>query len=349
MFHTDVGVVDLFCGVGGLAHGLYRSGLNILCGIDADETCRFPFEENNKSRFFQMDLTNPDFEMINEQFRDVKIKVLVGCAPCQPFSTYSYKSNNQKWNLLYNFLEVIKYVNPDIVSMENVPRIIKFNESQLYADFKSGLIEMGYNLSENVVFCPDYGIPQKRTRFVMLASKLGDISLIPKTHRPSDYVTVREAISHLPAIKAGVSNVHDFIHRSPKLSDLNLKRIQNTAEGGGWKDWTEELKLNCHLKDSGKGYRGVYGRMRWDEPAPTMTTFCCGYGNGRFGHPEQDRAISLREAALIQTFPESYVFFRNPESFNFKKGMTYVGNAVPVRLAEVIGLSIIKHLEKWSA
>ena len=125
---------------------------------------------------------------------------------------------------------------------------------------------------------------------------------------------------------------------------LNLLRIQNTPYGGSWKDWPEELVLDCHRKESGKSFGSVYGRMRWEEPSPTITTECTGIGNGRFGHPEQDRAISVREAALLQTFPMTYRFFENESEVSLKNASRYIGNAVPPRLGEVIADSIKEHI-----
>src|SRR5205823_1223409 len=150
---------------------------------------------------------------------------------------------------------------------------------------------------------PDYGIPQLRTRLVLLASLHGPIKLLRPTHPRSRWRTVRDIIHELPPLAAGKISDDDALHQTRGLSPLNLRRIMNTPAGGDWRDWADDLLLECHKKDSGKTFRSVYGRMSWDEPAPTITTQCIGIGNGRFGHPEQDRAISLREAALLQTFP----------------------------------------------
>ena len=136
-----------------------------------------------------------------------------------------------------------------------------------------------------------------------------------------------------------------MLHKASKLSPINLKRIRQSKPGGSWKDWDKDLLLECHQKDSGKSYVSVYGRMEWDKPSPTMTTQCNGIGNGRFGHPEQDRAISLREAALLQTFPKSYKFFDENNPLTTRQLSTHIGNAVPVKLGKVIGKSIKKHIE----
>jgi len=154
----------------------------------------------------------------------------------------------------------------------------------------------------------DYGVPQRRKRLVLFGSKHSKIEMIPKTIEDNNYVTVKDAIGHLPPVEDGIFYPKDALHKARKLTPLNKKRIQATREGGSWSDWDESLKLECHKKESGKNFRSVYGRMKWNDVAPTMTTYCTGLGNGRFGHPSQDRAITLREAALFQSFPEENKF-----------------------------------------
>ena len=206
---------------------------------------------------------------------------------------------------------------------------------------------LGYFVHYEVVNCPDYGIPQKRKRLVLLASKFGEIRLIPKTHDKETYKTVKDAIGNLPKINDGETCKIDRMHFARKLTSLNKLRIQNTPYGGSWLDWTDDIKLKCHKKQSGKSYTSVYGRMKWDEPSPTITTHCIGLGNGRFGHPEQDRAISLREASLLQTFPLDYRFFNDNDSYSSVLIARQIGNAVPVKLGEVVAKSIKEHLKRF--
>jgi len=231
--------------------------------------------------------------------------------------------------------------------MENVPAIQKFKLKNVLQDFIEVLKKEGYIVSEKVVYCPDYGIPQTRKRFVLLASKLGEIKLISPTHTKENYVTVRDTIGNLPPIEAGEISLTDPLHRSRVLSTLNMKRMLATPYGGGWKDWPEELLLECHKKKEGKTYGSVYGRMEWDKPAPTMTTLCTGIGNGRFGHPVQNRAISVREAALFQTFPLQYKFFPDEASVSITKVSRYIGNAVPPKLGKIIAQSIVENLKNY--
>lgn len=245
---------------------------------------------------------------------------------------------------MYEFGRIVEEVLPDIVTMENVPSIAAFRLKNVLPDFVSTLVTHGYKVSYKVVCCPDYGVPQTRKRLVLLASRFGEIKLIPPTHKPESYVTVRDTIGNLPPLKAGESDSKDPLHRCGSLTAINQRRIEATPYGGSWKDWPEELILECHKKKSGKSFGSVYGRMKWDEPSPTITTQCTGLGNGRFGHPEQNRAISVREAALLQTFPLTYRFFSDEEKISLTKASRYIGNAVPPRLGEIIAESIKQHI-----
>lgn len=337
-----VKVIDLFCGAGGLTHGLQLAGLDVVAGIDLEGECRFPYEKNNKSKFIEQDITTVTKDELLELYGDASIKVLAGCAPCQPFSKYTQgkdKAQDKKWPLLYEFERLIREVSPEIVTMENVPDVTKH---KVYDDFYSSLVSLGYQVWASRVDCVEFGIPQNRSRHVLLASKLGSIELVKR----DDIVfkTVKDTIGTLPPLESGGADPHDVLHRASKLSPINKQRIMHSVPGGTWKDWPEELVAACHLKSSGKGYASVYGRMSWDKPSPTITTLCYGFGNGRFGHPEQHRAISLREAALLQTFPMDYSFVKDEKDFVMRNIGRMIGNAVPVELGRIIGLSIQSHL-----
>ena len=230
---------------------------------------------------------------------------------------------------------------PDVVSMENVPEL---QRHEVYTDFRKKLITLGYTVSSSEVYCPNYGVPQQRTRLVLFASLHGEISMVAKTHSAADYLTVRSAIGTLPPLDAGGLSSVNPLHRTSSLSPINLLRIRHSRPGGTWRDWPHSLVANCHRKKTGKTYPGVYGRMEWDRPAPTVTTQFYGFGNGRFGHPAQDRGLSLREGALLQSFPPSYAFGKCTDDYHFKTIGRLIGNAVPVRLGEVIGNTITAHL-----
>lgn len=343
-------VVDLFCGIGGLSYGLKTAGFNILAGFDLDYTCQYAYEANTEGKFIYKDIKAVTPAEITGLFSQDAIRVLAGCAPCQPFSSYAYKNKEKdknKYDLLYEFGRLVEGICPDIVTMENVPSIGSFKLKPVLSDFIELLESLKYKVKIKVVYCPDYGVPQTRKRLVLLASRFGDIDLIAPTHKKDEYITVRDTISELEPLHAGEKSKLDPLHRSRALSPLNLMRIKSTPEGGSWKNWDDSLQLDCHKKDSGKSFGSVYGRMLWDQPAPTMTTQCTGLGNGRFGHPEQDRAITVREAALLQTFPKEYVFFKNEEEISLSTASRYIGNAVPPRLGEIIAISIIQHLNKY--
>lgn len=343
MDHIDA--VDLFCGAGGLTAGLRKAGISVRAGYDIDGNCEYAYRKNNDAEFIKESVETVKVEDVSAWYRTGKVKLLAGCAPCQPFSSYNQgrdTSTDRKWPLLYSFEKLIKGIQPELVTMENVPDVTKH---KVYHDFVQGLEDEDYHIWAGTIQCVEYGLPQQRRRHVLLASKLGPISMIPKTH--DKHVAVEDAIGHLPKLAAGECDPSDPLHRAASLNPVNLKRIAASKPGGTWKDWPESLRAACHRKASGKTYPSVYGRMRNDTPSPTMTTLCFGYGNGRFGHydTQQARAISLREAAILQSFPDDYEFMP-PEQITFKAVGRMIGNAVPVRLGEIIGLSIQNHLAK---
>lgn len=342
-------VVDLFCGIGGLSYGLKTVGFHILAGYDLDWTCQYAYETNTGGKFNYRDVNTITGEEINKLYSKRKntIRVLAGCAPCQPFSSYAFKNKQKdpnKYDLLYQFGRLVEEVRPDIVTMENVTQILNFKAKPVLQDFIDKLKSLGYSVDARPVYCPDYGIPQTRKRLVLLASKLGDIKLIPPTHDKAHYITLREIIGNLPPLADGETSPNDPLHRAKSLTPINKQRIKATPYGGSWRDWPDELKLQCHKTKRGASFGSVYGRMVWEKPAPTMTTQCTGLGNGRFGHPEQNRAITAREAALIQTFPMNYKFFEDEKNVSIVKASRYIGNAVPPRLGEVIAVSIKQHI-----
>ena len=343
--HGDqVAVVDLFCGIGGLSHGFYKEGFKVAAGIDSDPSCEYAFETNNEARFVNKPIEDITPNELSKLFGDVRTKVLIGCAPCQPFSPYNRtKTKTNKWKLLRDFSRLIAGVKPDIVSMENVPHLRNY---QVFEEFVSVLEGLGYFVSVHFVFCPDYGIPQRRRRMVLIASKYGDVPLIARTHLPSEYRTVYDAIGRLRPLESGGKDPKDPMHRCRKLSPLNLKRVRSTPEGKAWQTWNYSLRPKCLRKKKNRSFRAVYGRMKWDGLGSTVTTEFCNLGTGRFGHPDQDRTISLREAAILQTFPKYYKFAENPSKIWLAEQSRHIGNAVPVRLGRAIAKSIEAHLKE---
>lgn len=333
-------VVDLFCGVGALSHAFVLEGFDVRGGIDVDSSCRYAYEHNNRAQFIEKGVEDLTARAVGGLFADDQPKILVGCAPCQPFSTYSRNTADTKWRLLKEFGRLIRDIRPDIVSMENVARLVTFRNGSVFDEFLDILEACDYTVWEDVVDCSAYGVPQTRRRLVVLASRIGPIELVPPTRKPNNPVTVRETISDLPPVTAGGQDSDDPLHRASRLSTTNLARIRVAKPGQSWKDWDPALVAECHRRHSGRWYGGVYGRMSWDAPAPTITTQCNGFGNGRFGHPEQDRAMSLREAALLQTFPRSYEFYPPGEKVMIAAAARWIGNAVPVSLGRAVARSV---------
>lgn len=346
-----VHAVDLFCGAGGLTYGLESAGVFVKLGVDIDPTCAHAIEMNSKAKFLQADVANLDASIISSAFSGGEFTLLAGCAPCQPFSTYSRsakrkhgvdagESRNDDWRLVVHFGNIIRQTQPDVVTMENVPPLA---QQDVFKEFLAGLD--GYWVDWKVLECHSIGLPQTRKRLVLLASKLGPIT-IPEISRPQK--TVKATIGKLPPIFAGESDPNDRLHRSSRLSPKNMERIRSSRPGGTWRDWPIDLRSSCHTKESGATYPSVYGRMEWGEPAPTITTQCFGYGNGRFGHPEQDRAISLREAAMLQGFPRGYSFIPDNEPVSFSRVGRLIGNAVPVTLGKVLGEIVLEHVAEYA-
>ena len=324
--------------------------MDISFALDHDADARASFQANFPDAHFEFaDICDVNIQSVQHRVERERPNAVLfsGCAPCQPFTKQNTQrprlDEDERVPLLAHFASLVESCQPDLVFVENVPGLQKLGrDSQIFGGFLGRLELAGYKLDYRPVKLAKYGIPQSRRRLVLVASRHGPIRLPPETHGPGTpnekYDTVRNWISHLPPIQAGEEHDEISNHRAAGLSARNMERVKSTPEGGGHGDWPEELKLDCHKDFS--GYSDVYGRMSWDAPASGLTTRCISYSNGRFGHPDQDRAISIREAACLQTFPEDFVF---------KGGMgsmaKQIGNAVPVRLAELIGQTFIEHLK----
>ena len=336
--------MDLFCGAGGLTRGLEKAGIYVSLGIDIDPTCRYPYTVNNNAKFLLKSVHDVIGSDLCDGSDKKALKLLAGCAPCQTFSSYNQKadSSDKRWWLLLEFTRLIEELSPELVTMENVPGLKNQN---VFREFVKELQQKEYHVTYDVINCAEYGLPQNRNRLVLLASKLGPISLLPPDNFSFKRKTVWDTISKLPPLKAGEIDPKDSMHQCSALTAINYKRMLQSKPGGTWRDWPKGLIAKCHRKESGKTYPSVYGRMSWDKPSPTITTQFFGFGNGRFGHPQQDRAISLREGAMLQSFPKNYKFVPTSTSINKKALGRLIGNAVPVKLGLIIGKSILKHVE----
>jgi len=338
MAAPSVSAVDLFCGAGGLAHGLKQAGVQVRAGYDLDELCRHPYEHNNGGTFVATDVARVTSTDLLPHF-DSAFSLLAGCAPCQPFSLMNSKRlrpTDERWPLLGEFARLTNSSRPDFVTMENVPGL---QSTTIFQSFIEVLQKRGYDVKHDVFDCSRLGVPQRRHRLVLVASRRGPARL--PTKKPGPAPSVRGSIAPLRQVAAGIADEKDPLHRSPKLSATNLKRIQHSKPGGTWLDWPSDLRLDCHKKASGASYSESYGRMSWDKPAPTITTKFYNLGSGRFGHPEQDRALTLREGAMLQTFPATYEFFAEGAEVNLADVGRLIGNAVPVSLGRAVGEAVL--------
>jgi len=346
--------IDFFCGGGGMTRGLLDAGIQVLAGIDSNPGCRETYEKNNHNTYLECDICELTPKQLIDKFSQLNNPnevMLVGCAPCQPFSLLRREKFDEKGNaiphksvnLLTEFGRFVKTIKPAHVLVENVPGL-KGKGSEVLDEFKNMLDKEGYQWDEKVLYAKDYGVPQNRRRYVLIASRLFKPAIPKPTHgnKPNllPYRTVRQAIAKYPAIAAGETYKTIPNHHCANLSVLLLQRIRATPHDGGSRtDWPENLVLKCHK--TFKGHTDVYGRMKWDEPSPTLTVKCFSLSNGRFGHPEQDRAISLREAAALQTFSDDYVFYGSVQEIGKQ-----IGNAVPVLLARVMGNYVLEEHNK---
>jgi len=334
--------IDLFCGAGGLTYGLQKSGISIVAGIDIDPACKFPFVFNNNSQYIERDIRKLRGDDLSKLYPPDSIRLLAGCAPCQPFSPFrrgTYNSNDRKWSLLREFSRLVKELRPELVTMENVPGLAS---RQMFLDFVRTLQKLGYHVDWRSVYCPPLGIPQHRRRLVLLASLIGPVKVPSGSLPPEKYRTVRHTIAFLPKLAAGETDRDDRLHKARAVIPRNLQRLQSSLPGGTWHDWDEDLRADCHKKKKGSTFQSVYSRMVWDEPSPTITTQAYNFGTGRFGHPKQDRSITLREAALLQTFPRQYRFVEPREEISFARVGRLIGNAVPPKLAFFIGKELLR-------
>ena len=330
----DMRAVDVFCGIGGLTRGLLAAGIEVVAGLDVDPSCRYAYETNNPDTvFLEADICDTSFSQLESYYGKSAVKALVGCAPCQPYSAHTRRaSSTDDCALVGEFGRLIQEGLPELVFMENVPGLAKHESFQ---NLIGTLQHLGYHLDFSVLNFFYYSVPQLRRRLVLFASLCEPITL----PEPSESTTtVADFIRDLDPILAGETSPNDPAHTTLPLSRTNLARIRQSKPGGTWKDWDEELVNPCHIRAH---YPAPYGRMQWNEPAPTITTQFCYFSTGRFGHPTQDRALSVREAALLQTFPADYRLVDPDCQQPIHKLARHVGNAVPVKIGELVGRSLV--------
>lgn len=342
-------VADFFCGCGGTSAGLRAAGMNIAFGLDFDPEAAGTYRRNfPEAEFIEREIAkvSPDevAAAIGERSGPM---LLCACAPCQPYSGFGRApKRDPRRTLLLRLLPFIESLKPELVLIENVPGLhAQSAPSGTFARFCKALRTAGFHVSSGVVDCREYGVPQRRRRLIVMASRLGPIELPAPTHgRAPDLApvsTVWEWIGDLPPIAAGEQHPSVPNHLASALTKINLTRMAATPPGGSRADWPANLRLSCHADHD--GHEDVYGRMHADAPAPVLTTKCTSISNGRFGHPYQDRPISVREAACIQTFARDFIF-----EGGIKSATRQIGNAVPVLLAQTIGEAFVRHLREHS-
>lgn len=334
---------DFYCGAGGLTRGLLDAGIEVVAGFDCNDRRRSTYERNNSDARFvcsEVQAVGGEELAIRPRSTSHDDLLFVACPPCQPFSSQR-KGRETRFDarLLGHFGQLVEEFLPSYVLIENVPGIARVQGFSTFRRFIKMLNCSGYRYVFNVLNAKRYGVAQNRRRLVLLAARNRNPSLPQPSHdgRFRAFETVRQAISRFPPISAGERHPGIPNHVAASISDVNLERLRLTPlDGGDRRSWPNRLRLKCH-SGKYKGHTDVYGRMRWDSPSPALTSRCNSISNGRYGHPAQDRAISLREAAAIQSFADSYEFFGSDKDVSAQ-----IGNAVPVILARRLGEHILR-------
>lgn len=333
--------VDLFSGCGGMTVGLKRAGFHVLGAVEIDALSVETYQANHPEvTQWTGDIRELDARVVRRilGLRRGQLHLLAGCPPCQGFSSLrtlngSKTVDDPRNRLIHDFLRFATEFLPKTLLLENVPGL---QHSPLFDEFQARLGELGYHHDFRVLDAADYGVPQRRSRLLLLAGRGRAIQFAPPTHRRH---TVRGAIGQLPEAGKSGDPLHDFPERrSSRILDLIAKIPKN---GGSRTDLEQDDQLPCHQRTD--GFKDIYGRMAWRDVAPTLTTGCCNPSKGRFLHPEQNRAITLREAALLQTFPKHY-------KFSLRKGKSgvaaMIGNALPPNFLEAHAREVAKVLAR---
>ncbi len=335
--------IDFFCGAGGLTRGLLDAGIEVLAGVDNDERLEKTYTHNNEpSRFINSDIDNINIHELRETLgiQDHDTTLYAACTPCQPFSTLNrLQGKDERKGLLLDFAQkIVDECPPDFIIVENVPGLNNAIGKEIYEGFLKVLKKHNFSEAADLLDAKHFGVPQTRKRFILIASRRGAISLPTPETDANQFTTVRECIEKYPAIADGAVSAKYLNHTSRKLKPHLLRIVQAVPKDGGSRREVADtsILLKCH-QENPNAHKDVFGRMAWDAPSPTLTCRCIDIYCGRFTHPEQDRGISLREAAALQTFDDDYEFFGTSLAGTSRQ----IGNAVPVKLAERLGRSII--------
>ncbi len=336
---TKLCAVDLFCGAGGLTLGLKQAGFDVKGAIEIEPLAVDTYRVNHPEvKVWKEDITKLDPEAVMNDLglKQGELSLLAGCPPCQGFSSMRTLNrpgsvDDPRNDLVFDFFRFIETMQPEAVMMENVPGLAT---DERLDKFMADLEGIGYSVRRKVFDASNFGVPQRRKRLILLASKTGKIRFARKS---SKTFTVRQAIEGLPPVGESEDPLHDIGEKRTEKTRQLIRLVPK--DGGSRMDLPEEWQLECHKKCP--GFKDVYGRLWWDRVSSTITSGCFNPSKGRFLHPEEDRAISLREAALLQTFPRNYYF-------SLAKGKTgagqMIGNALPPEFIRRQANQIRKHL-----
>ncbi len=332
--------IDFFCGAGGMSQGFSDAGINVIGALDNDSACQAAHQANHpQTKFLLEDIKKYKVRQLATDIpklkQDDKSMIFIACSPCQHWTTlrHSREKSAESNDLLKYFCNFVEYYKPAGIVIENVTGIAKNPEESGLSDLLELLKDSGYKYDYRKLSCQFYGVPQKRRRFILIAAKDKEVS-IDMIIKDAKKTTVREKLVDtdgcpLPKLKPGERDNKNSLHRTAKLSDTNIKRLKKTAPGKGNIGWRNDPLLAINAYRGNKRFMTNYGRMAWDEPAPTITTKFSSLGCGQFGHPGEIRTISLYEGALLQTFPSDYMFPGN----SMQTIARLIGNAVPPELA----------------
>ncbi len=333
--------IDLFSGCGGLSEGLRQAGFKVVAGVEVDKNAAKAYLMNHTDTvLFEDDIRKLDTDKILKLLKGNPLHLLAGCPPCQGFS--SLRKMNRKSavrdkrnSLIGEYYRFVEELNPLTIMLENVPGIVDYS---LFQSIVRKLKKLGYDIEYRVVNVADYSVPQRRKRLVLVGSKLGKIEIAKEKNT---IITVKTALCKLK--KNGKDDALQNIY--PKHTAYIQKMISLIPkDGGSREDLPKRYQLECHKKKN-VGFRDVYGRLRWDAVSSTITGGCLKPSKGRFLHPEEDRCISAREAALLQTFPVDYKF---PADITRDALALLIGNALPPEFSKVQAENIFRHIEKCS-
>lgn len=339
-------VIDFFCGCGGMSYGFHEASrqsgfFKVIAAFDIDKYAGATYETNLGLKPIATDLAEEAIEDIvravaSQRTVPNKPLLVIGCAPCQGFSAHRRKDprHDSRNYLIRRFAEIAVALEPTLVIMENVSELLGKAHCHHYESFRSTLESAGYIVSADTINMAEYGVPQKRMRALVLASRIGEAPMPEPILERRCFRTVRDAIGLLPALGAGECSRHDPMHITSRHKPETVEMLKLIPLDGG----SRPPGVGPACLDRVSGFGDVYGRLFWDRPSVTITARCRTPSCGRFVHPEQHRGLSVREAALLQSFPPSYMF-EGPFDDKYKQ----IGNAVPPAFSRHLAI----HLEAW--